>query len=319
MKVVAMLGGLGSQMFKYAFYLAVREQTDQECLIDTAPFDAMEMWNGYELERIFGIREPDLKEAFSEEEWKLILGTKEEYNRMCALKHMAEKTGAVQYYNRGIPVCYRSRGNVFQDFFYRLQCAVRGKRISKGMCDKYPGNFAVGTKSAYFDEFDHRSDYYFRDYASLVKKAFVFPEFTREEDRKISEEMKRGNSVALHVRRSDHMYDNGDLFERGYYRQAAGFIKENTAEKQTFYLFSDDLQWCLGHLADLGLEASDPVVAVDWNHGADSFRDMQLMTFCQHNIIPISSFSWWGYYLSSAADKIVCAPEGYWLEVENHF
>ncbi len=131
--------------------------------------------------------------------------------------------------------------------------------------------------------------------------------------------MKQGNSVALHVRRGDHMYDNGDLFQRGYYQKSVGYIKEHTDTKQTFYLFSDDLEWCLENLETLGLEESDQIVPVNWNHGESSFRDMQLMTYCQHHIIPISSFSWWGYYLSDNRDKIVCAPEGYWLDVEHHF
>ena len=60
MKVVAILGGLGSQMVKYAFYLDVKKKCkDEKCYIDTTAFHSLKMWNGYELERIFGIRDED--------------------------------------------------------------------------------------------------------------------------------------------------------------------------------------------------------------------------------------------------------------------
>lgn len=316
-KVVAMLGGLGSQMFKHAFYLALREKSEQDCLIDTAPFDVMEMWNGYELERIFGIQEPDIKEQFSETDWERLKSI-QGYDRNCVLDVLARQDKAVYYYNRGLPVRYSNHGGLSR-IVYRLAMFLAFKKIEKGNCDYYPKEYASQNGSAYFDEFDHRSDEYFREYRQLVKEAFSFPEFEDELNRETAERMQQGNSVALHVRRGDHMYDNGDLFQRGYYKKSVGYIKENTSEKQTFYLFSDDLEWCLENLETLGLEEADQIIPVNWNHGENSFRDMQLMTYCQHNIIPISSFSWWGYYLSDNHDKIVCAPEGYWLEVEHHF
>ena len=65
MKVVAMAGGLGSQMFKYAFYLNLKNDNHDECYIDTAPYDKIAMWNGYELNHIFGIEAPDFRSFYS--------------------------------------------------------------------------------------------------------------------------------------------------------------------------------------------------------------------------------------------------------------
>ena len=71
-------------------------------------------------------------------------------------------------------------------------------------------------------------------------------------------------------------------------------------------IFSDDLDWCREHI---GGKIDDlEVVYVDWNKGVDSFRDMQLMTLCKHNIIANSSFSWWGAWLGQQKGKVVIAP-----------
>ena len=130
--------------------------------------------------------------------------------------------------------------------------------------------------------------------------------------------MEQSESVAAHVRRSDHMYDNIRLFEEQYFVKAVNYIKEQT-QNPVFYIFSDEPQWCRENMQTLGLTASDNVEIIDWNIGEESYRDMQLMTYCKHNILAISSFSWWGYYLSRQSDKVVCAPEGYWMEVPVHF
>lgn len=56
MKNVIFTGGLGNQMFQYAFLLALRKRGYQ-VQEDISYYDFFKMHNGYELERVFGIEE----------------------------------------------------------------------------------------------------------------------------------------------------------------------------------------------------------------------------------------------------------------------
>ena len=68
--------------------------------------------------------------------------------------------------------------------------------------------------------------------------------------------------------------------------------------------------WCEENENIFGLNLKkDNVYFVDWNKGEESFRDMQLMAECKHNIFTESTFGFWGAYLNRNPDKITCAPD----------
>ena len=86
--------------------------------------------------------------------------------------------------------------------------------------------------------------------------------------------------------------------------KAVDYIKKNV-EKPMFYIFSDDLDWCKNNLGFL-----NNCNYVDLTQ--TEIDDLKLMSFCQHNIIANSSFSWWGAWLNQNPKKIVIAPKE-WL------
>ena len=61
MKIVKYIGGLGNQMFIYAFSVALRETFRQEILVDTHYYKSRNFHNGLEIERIFGIHLTEAK------------------------------------------------------------------------------------------------------------------------------------------------------------------------------------------------------------------------------------------------------------------
>lgn len=322
---IAMIdGGLGSQMAKYAFYILLKHKCpDRMNMIDTFYYHYAHSWNGYELNKIFGIDAPDLIECYENMDMEGNGYFEKAYHFF--LKEQPDvpvirvSRGEYTYYNCRWAALRKFRDKVLFKIRYEWEMHFDNRARQYGYYhDRYKKNCFRLKANVYFDEFNYTSDQYFREIKSEIKKAFTFPDFCDEKNDNCAKKMLETESVVMHIRRSDHMYDNGYLYEQHYYKKTVNFIRSKVSEP-VFFLFSDEPEWCEENKEVLGLRETDDIVIVNWNKQEDSFRDMQLMTYGKHNILAISSFSWWGYYLSSRKDKIVCAPEGYWLEVNNHF
>ncbi len=113
--------------------------------------------------------------------------------------------------------------------------------------------------------------------------------------------MAAEHSVSVHIRRGDYRQPlNGerlwDVCGRAYYANGVAILKER-APTSTFYLFSDepsesDADWFPG-----------PTVIVPASIG--TVESLALMSACQHHLIVNSSFSWWGAWLSRRAGTTV--------------
>ena len=118
--------------------------------------------------------------------------------------------------------------------------------------------------------------------------------------------INKSNSVSLHVRRGDYLnLKNINVLDVDYYMKAVEHIRKNV-EKPTFFIFSDDLDWCKKSLGFL-----DGCIYVDQTQ--TEIDDLKLMSFCRHNIIANSSFSWWGAWLNQNPKKTVIAPKDWML------
>jgi len=125
------------------------------------------------------------------------------------------------------------------------------------------------------------------------------------------------NSISIHFRFGDYKkYPNiYTLLTEEYYKNALNFIMNevdciNIKNQQTALYFceNDSINEVEEIINKLKTQFSyikfirvDPELK-DW-------EQMLLMSLCNHNIIANSTFSWWGAYLNSNVEKIVCYPE----------
>jgi len=110
-------------------------------------------------------------------------------------------------------------------------------------------------------------------------------------------EIAAAPSVSIHVRRGDYLHNKYfATCPMDYYKKAMAYFTETGTK---FYIFSDDIAWCRENFI-----GSQYVFIT----GNENFEDMYLMSYCSHNIISNSTFSWWAAWLNNNAEKITITP-----------
>lgn len=118
----------------------------------------------------------------------------------------------------------------------------------------------------------------------------------------IINEIKKSNSVFIHVRRGDYLSPKYKDYFYGcctldYYIRSIDYMKSKV-ENPIFFVFSNDIKWAKDNLP------LDNPIFIDWNNGANSPLDMYLMAQCQNGIIANSSFSYWGAKLNQKINNV---------------
>ncbi len=131
---------------------------------------------------------------------------------------------------------------------------------------------------------------------------------------RLRDEFRSRHSLSLHVRRYRDLDKSGNLITSArenhgacdtfYFQQAVQAIPDYA--HQHAYIFSDDPEWAKQKLR----------LPIPCSHVADrgSFtaaEELMLMAACQNHVISNSSFSWWGAWLGRNADKTVVAPKAW--------
>ncbi len=152
---------------------------------------------------------------------------------------------------------------------------------------------------------------YYSDIMPELRRQIVFPD-TYQERRDIllrsvcGENGPEKSLVSMHIRRGDYLdNDNRDMFAgictQEYYDQAERYIRDHVKDPY-FLLFSDDIGYAREHYT------GPDYTVIDLNHGPDSYKDIGLMSVCDHHICANSTFSFWGARLDGSKDKIQIRP-----------
>lgn len=123
----------------------------------------------------------------------------------------------------------------------------------------------------------------------------------------------REKTVSIHIRRGDYVTNksaadfHGSLSEE-YYLNAINTLKMLLGSKLRFVVFSDEIEWVRENMFKNLAED------LEYCQLADFREEFYYMNSSQHFIIANSSFSWWAAYLGQSEQKIVVAPEKWFLD-----
>jgi hypothetical protein len=151
-----------------------------------------------------------------------------------------------------------------------------------------------------------QAEQYFTEIADQLREQFVPRRLSAAATAMASQIAAAGNPVSIHVRRGD-LVKNPEtqrlhgLCSADYYARAAELITDRTGPA-TFFVFSDDPDWCKTELR----LPSDPVIA---SGATAAHEDLHLQTLCDHHVTANSSFSWWGAWLGEQEQTVTVAPD----------
>jgi hypothetical protein len=129
------------------------------------------------------------------------------------------------------------------------------------------------------------------------------------------------DTISMHFRLGDYkkFSDFHPIVTYDYYERAMNYIKDKIPDKIfTIMYFCEDED-----IEDVSLKInklSTKFPQFTFKRGdntLDDWEQMLLMSFCHHNIIANSTFSWWGGYFNSSPSKIVCYPSLWFGEKAN--
>jgi len=212
MKVVKFLGGLGNQIFQYAFLLAL-QQKFKTVRADLRQFEDYPLHNGFELETIFNIN----------------------LTQLSAFETNIYTTENNKWLWRKLRQIYRTK-NIWHEetsFF------------------SYSKEIFEDKKSRYYWGYWQHIDY-ITPVTHLLRRHLKFPPFKDAENIRIQHLLQQQNAVSLHVRRGDYLQEPlfKDICTEEYYQKSVQYILE-TQESPLFIVFSNDIAWCKSRFKEL--------------------------------------------------------------------
>lgn len=275
MIIISVGAGLGNQMFEYALYYKLKKLYPAQIIKLDTEYAFPKAHNGIEVERIFNLE----SEKASRKEVKALI------DRKLVGEHESIFITVIREIRKKIGLCKKS---------YLEQ---------RDFTQYYPEFLKLDAGKSYYLFGPFCNSLYFCDLEQEIKQIFTFPKLD-EKNKKWLELMRQNICISIHIRRGDYLQSGMGSLANDYYVKAISyFIKRMEGQKIAFLAFSDDLDYVRNNFGWV-----ENLYIVDGNTGVNSYRDMQLMSLCKHNINANSTFSFWGAYLNNSPGKIVIAP-----------
>lgn len=269
-------GGLGNQMFQYAFAKRLSIEKKDKLILNTT---------------FLNTRLP--VKDFTTREYELdLFSVPEETENTFLNPFLEQKMGYIVLKMRNaINASYIQEGN--NPYFYDFNLEARALATKNLIIEGYFNNYR-----------------YFEKYKSAITRIFDTGSLIDFKFKDIEEKIISTNAVSINIRRGDYLNSkHKDIFvklEKNYYQLAIEIIRKKIS-KPTFFIFSyDDPRWIQQELSF----NKDEVVIVGREFVGERFKTyLRLISLCKHNIISNSTFAFWGAFLNKNIDKIVISPK----------
>ncbi|NLM16711.1 MAG: alpha-1,2-fucosyltransferase [Candidatus Riflebacteria bacterium] len=280
MKIVRLFGGLGNQMFQYAFAKLLQSKTSEIVKIDFSYFNFFKENDSIRVPRLFNFN-LTLEEATCNDIDKVLF-----------------------FKNRSHPNSPRySRIN-------KWERKINRKYYLESNDDMTIKPIEQIIKNSYFDGYWQSWKYVDAVWEEL-QNDFLPKEKLSDKTQAAIEQVKNEDSVFIGIRRGDYtkypsLYGS---FGQDYFDKAIQVI-ESKVNSPVYYIFSDDIPWVKNNI-DLG---ERKIFYREKEDIVTDFEELMLMASCKHSIIINSTFHWWGARLREYDGKVVVAPEKWFFD-----
>lgn len=288
MIVTTVTGGLGNQMFQYAYAYALSKKLGDQIVLNDSQMGKREIET-----RNLSLQHLNLD---------IDVGNR--------LKGQKVIDFLFQTYRKIGIRCLKRRGLNDASIFEKM--AKRGIYYCPDVFGYYP--VAYTSKKIKYVEGAFQAYQYIEKYPELKELLRVKTE-PSSKNLEMLERIAASDSVCLHIRRGDYSaFPNLQVCTEEYYKSAVNKMKK-MVPNAVFYIFSnthDDLEWIKNNY-NFGEDFD--TVYVDM--GNPDYEELRLMYTCRHFIISNSTFSWWAQFLGKYEAKLVMAPE-FWHKGRNN-
>lgn len=272
LKIQFLNGGLANQAFQYIFARHFELSNPGEIMyMDDSYFALNTVHNGYELEKVFGIKPHMLSEAFDADVWEYML---EQKKQGISIPQIFKESGTdinmvAEYLNY-------EKFNPFDGKVYMVGAAKYNPAIQNFEDNIYYHGYWLNKG-------------WFEKYRTQFLKEFRFPPLTDEYNRSLMFRIQNETSTAMHIRRGDFV-DINWAYDAKKYKEMTQMYLDHYGGETTLFVFSDDIAWCKENSEEMMLDKFKECVFVEGNISGKNYIDLQLMSNCKYMMIGNSSF-----------------------------
>lgn len=274
MKIVRLKGGLGNQMFQYAFGRRITAETGVEVKLDA----------------LNGFKDDFFERYFCLHNYAITLDTADR-----------EELEKYHFYNAAIP----------GRFLEKVRSDEQKYIVKESHRFTYMKKLFNNSEDRYYDGYWQNPEY-FQNIKPILLREFNLKDETKQSIENLENEILNCQSVGIHVRKphalKNNIIDSGTLnrFEvitKEYYLKAISILNR-VIKGMSFYVFTDDTGYAKEILSGIDLKSIQ---------SNKEYEDLYLLSRCRHQIISNSTFSWWSAWLNINKDKIVISPQ-FWYK-----